>query len=200
MKKRRVNQFYKLKKLLEKPVFSTKDAKEYDIGPSLLSYYAKEGFLEKMGRGLYRKSNANLDVDFKWEDLVLASKSVTTGVICLTSALALYELTDEIPRKHWIAIAHEMNAPKREGVKIVRMRNISLGKTKITMGEVKLTIFDRERTIIDAFRYLSIETALKALKLGLKSSGDEKLNLLKLQSYAKKLRVKIAPYLMAVTT
>ena len=200
MRQRRINQFCKLKALLEKPVFSSKDARELNIGPSLLCYYAKEGFLEKLGRGLYRKANATLDVDFKWEDLVLASKSITKGVICLTSALALYDLTDEIPRKHWIAVPHEMNSPKRDGVKIVRMRNMSLGKTKMVMGEVKLAIFNRERTIIDAFRYLSIETALKALKIGLEKSGDEKLNLLKLQSYAKKLRVNLTPYLMAITT
>lgn len=197
---RKINNFKKLNKLLKKPLFSSNEAKELEISSSLLCYYVNKGLLERVGRGLYRKTDAILDVDFKWEDLILTSKGIPDGVICLISALALYDLTDEIPRVHWIAISHEKKAPKRAGVRIVRMRNIRLGKTKLSMGETTVTIFDRERTIIDAFRYLGIEIAIKALKLGLQKSGEEKLNLIKLQSYAKTLRVNIAPYLMAVTT
>lgn len=197
---RKINNFKKLNKLLKKPLFSSNEAKELEISSSLLCYYVNKGLLERVGRGLYRKTDAILDVDFKWEDLILTSKGIPDGVICLISALALYDLTDEIPRLHWIAISHENKAPKRAGVKIVRMRNIRLGKTKLSMGETTVTIFDRERTIIDTFRYLGIETAIKALKLGLQKSGEEKINLIKLQSYAKTLRVNIAPYLMAVTT
>ncbi len=197
---RKINNFKKLSKLLKKPLFSSNEAKELEISSSLLCYYVNKGLLERVGRGLYRKTNAILDVDFKWEDLILTSKGIPDGVICLISALALYDLTDEIPRAHWIAISHENKAPKRTGVRIVRMRNIRLGKTKLSMGETAVTIFDRERTIIDAFRYLGIEIAIKALKQGLQKSGEEKINLIKLQSYAKTLRVNIAPYLMAVTT
>ena len=55
---------------------------------------------------------------------------------------------------------------------------------------MSVPIFDRERTIIDAFRLLSIETAVKALKKYL--TGDAKnIDLLKLQKYAEKLRVDI---------
>jgi hypothetical protein len=61
-------------------------------------------------------------------------------------------------------------------------------------------IFDRERTIVDAFRLLSREVAIKALKMALTQPGHRRLDLVKLQAYAKKLRVNIDPYLMTVTT
>ena len=141
-----------------------------------------------------------LDVDFRYEDLVLISQSIQGGVICLISALTIYELTDEIARAHWIAVSNDSRAPRRKGAKIIRMRNIKLGKTKITVGCETVNIFDIERTIIDSFRYLGVEIGVKALRAALKKSGNDKLDLKKLQAYAKILRIKIAPYIMAVTT
>ena len=83
--------------------------------------------------------------------------------------------------------------------KVVRMRNLTLGKTTIKIGNVTLAIFDRERTLVDAFRYLGRETALKALKSALLKKGVEKIDIEKIRTYAKILRVKIEPYLIAIT-
>ncbi|PIK14385.1 type IV toxin-antitoxin system AbiEi family antitoxin domain-containing protein [Halobacteriovorax sp. JY17] len=193
-------QFQKLKPLLKKTVFRASEARELGISPSLINYYIKKGMIERVDRGVYRSSNQDLDVDFRYEDLVLVSKSIPDGVICLISALTLYELTDEIPRAHWIAVSHSSRAPRRSGARIVRMRNIDLGKTELTLGSEKVQIFDVERTILDSFRYLGVEIGVKALKAALARSGKDKLDLKKLQKYAKELRVKIAPYIMAVTT
>ena len=75
-----------------------------------------------------------------------------------------------------------------------------LGKTEVDLGGIQIPIFDRERTIIDSFRLLSRETAIKALKMSLSQKGTVRLDLKKLQSYAKKLRFNIAPYLITATT
>lgn len=195
-----MDEIKKLGKLLKKPLFQAKEAREVGVSASLLSYYVKKGLLERIDRGVYRGKESELDVDFRWEDLVLVAKSIPKGVVCLISALELYELTEEIPRAHWIAVPNEMKAPKRKGAKIVRMRNMSLGKSKIKIGGETVSIFDRERTIVDSFRYLGKETAIKALKMSLSKKGDEKIDLKKLQDYAKKLRVDIRPYILAVTT
>ena len=90
--------------------------------------------------------------------------SIPEGVVCLISALGIYELGDQIPREYWIAVPHSSRAPRRERSRIVRMRNTTLGRTSIKLGDVKVQIFDRERTIIDSFRYLDKEIAIKALK------------------------------------
>jgi hypothetical protein len=77
---------------------------------------------------------------------------------------------------------------------------MQLGKTEIEVEGVKIPIFDRERTIIDAFRLLSRETAIKALKAAVSKGGKNRIDFVKLQAYAKKLRFNIAPYLMSIMT
>ena len=129
-----------------------------------------------------------------------AVHSVSVGVICLISALAIYEITDEIPRQYWIAIPHKISIDRGNSVKIIRLRNMDLGKTIVDLGGVQVPIFDRERTIIDAFRLLSQETAIKALKMALSSKSGTRLDLRKLQAYAKNLRFNIFPYLISATT
>lgn len=53
---------------------------------------------------------------------------------------------------------------------------------------------------MDSFRQLSRETAIKALKMALAAKKKDRIDLKKIQLYAKKLRVPIAPYLMTATT
>lgn len=193
------SEFSKLAPLLKKHLFTASEARSFGVSAALLTYYAKRGLIERVDRGVYRGVNSKLEIDFKWEDLYLAQRSILRGVVCLISALAIYELTDEIPRKHWIAVDHSCRAPKRKNVKVVRIRNFKLGISEYQLGEVKIKIYNKERTIVDAFRFLSFETAMKSLKMGLALGGENKIDLKKINSYAKKLRVNIRPYIMAVT-
>ena len=191
----------KLKRiLLKKALFSAKDARKIGVHPSLINYYIKKGHIERMGRGVYKNSLSQLDVDVQWEDLAVTAKSVPSGVVCLLSALALYELTDEIPRRHWMAVPHATTIPKRLHTKFIRFRDMKTGKTKLKIGGEEIPIFNRERTIVDSFRLLSSEVSIKALKAGLKESGPNKISIKKLQKYAKTKRVNITPYILAITT
>lgn len=190
----------KIEPLLQAPAFTSKEAKELGVSAALLSYYAKIGAIEKVGRGVYRGNQAKTVDDFRIEDLANSLLCVKNGVICLVSALVIYDLTEETPRQHWIAIPHQTRHRGNSSLKIIRLRNIELGKTFYKINGIKLPIFDRERTIIDAFRYLSTETALKSLRLALRKKGNEKINFEKLRTYAKILRVKVEPYLLALST
>ena len=168
--------------------------------PGLLSYYIKQELIEKIGRGVYRNPSIEPNIDFKWEDLFITVKSIPNGVVCLISALDIYDMTDEISRAHWIAIPHATTAPKRSKARFIRTRDIELGRTEIKIGNEKIPIFDPERTIVDSFRYLNIEVAIKALKAGLKGHSGNKLNLKKLQIYARKRKVNLTPYILTATT
>ena len=126
--------------------------------------------------------------------------SVPDGVICLTSALAVYDLTEEIPRQHWIGIRHGTSLKSDRQIRSVRFRDLEPGKTEIELDGIFIPIFDRERTIVDAFRLLSRETAIKALKAAVVKAGKNRLDLVKLEEYARKLRFDITPYLLSVTT
>lgn len=190
----------KLKGLIFKPLFSAAEARQAGIHPSLLSYYVKIKLIVRIGRGVYRNPTIPVNTDFQWEDLVLTTQSVPNGVVCLISALTLYDLTDEIPRAHWIAIPHATTAPKRKQAKFVRMRDVSTGKARFKLGEETINIFDQERTIVDAFRYLGKEVAIKALKEALNANREKKLDLKKLQKYAKKFRLNLDPYIFTITT
>ena len=153
-----------------------------------------------MGRGVYRNPEIETGIDIQWEDLVIIAATIPRGVICLISALSIYNLTEEVMRQYWIATPNRMTAPRRPKAKIIRMRNMTLGRTEMEFGDYKIKIFDRERTVVDSFRYLSRETAIKALKSYLKGSNEHRPNIEKLRSYAKKLRVPLDPYILATTT
>jgi predicted transcriptional regulator of viral defense system len=188
-----------LQDLLQRPSFSIGDAAQLGIPRHALAHFVKTGMLERVYKGVYRSSHYELKVDFEWENLAQVAASIPDGVICLISALCYYNLTDEIMREAWIAVPHRSYAPRRPHTRIVRMRNIELGRTEIQLGEFKLRIFDRERTIVDAFRYLGIEIAIKAIKRYM-ADNEHRPDLRKLSDYARALRVNLTPYILLFTT
>jgi len=185
--------------LSSKSVFTAKESRSIGIPSRMLSYFCSKGWIERIGRGIYKTKSADFGHDFEWEDLAFTAKSIHNGIICLISALCYYELTDEFMREFWIAIPHSTTAQGRENTRIVRMRNITLGQTTVKLDNLKLKIFDRERTIVDAFRYLDKEMALKALQSYLKTNKKEKPNITKLTKYAKKFKIDLSPYILAFT-
>lgn len=182
------------------PVFTAAEACAAGIPSRMLSHFCKKEVIERLSRGVYKGSQAKVEIAFEWEDLALVAMSISNGVICLISALCYYGLTDQIMREFWIAIPHASKSPRRSKTRIIRMRNIELGQTEIQMGTSHLKIFDKERTVVDSFRYLSREVAIKALQSYLRQGGPDKPNLDKLMKYAKSLRVDIHPFIMALTT
>ena len=195
---RKSKYFEKIKPLLKKPFFTSKEARKRGVPSRMLIYFYKKGFLERLGKGIYKDTKylSNIDVDL--EDLVLVAKSIRDGVICLISALYFYELTDQIMREYWIAIPNKNRVPKRDFTRIFRMRNMTLGLKKIKIGNIEVKIFDRERTIVDAFRYLDKETALKALANYFKDK-KHKPNIKKIIDYSNKLNININSYIVAMT-
>lgn len=189
-----------LNPLLKKPSFTSREARALGVPSAVLGHYVKTGKLKKLSRGLYRDATYKSSAPSLWNDLAEAVFSIPNGVVCLISALALYDLTEELPRQHWIGIRHGTTAKSTRQTKIVRFRNLELGKSEIEIEGLFIPIFDRERTIIDAFRLLSRETAVKALKAAIAKGGKNRLDLVKLEAYAKKLRFNITPYLLSVTT
>lgn len=189
----------KIEPFLKKPVFTAAEARAAGIPSRMLAYFCKKGAINHISRGVYGGTQAKMGIDFEWEDLALTALSIPKGVICLISALCYYNLTDQIMREFWVAIPHASKKPQRPKTRIIRMRNIELGRTEVLFGTCSLKIFDRERTIVDAFRYLSREVAIKALHAYLhQQTGKPNLN--KLMNYANQLRFDIHPFVMALTT
>jgi predicted transcriptional regulator of viral defense system len=186
--------------LLKKALFKASEANDLGIPTRMLSHFCSQGSIERVSRGIYRSVAFDTGLDMTIEDLILTASSISNGVVCLISALCLYELTDQIMREYWIAIPNADKSPVRPHARIIRMRNILLGQTTLKIGDYEIKIFDRERTVVDAFRFLSDEIAIKALQAYLKFSPSHKPDILKLSQYAKTLRVNLTPYIMALTT
>ena len=166
----------------------------------MLAYFCKKGLIERLGPGVYRSVKFHMTTDVQWEGLALAAATVPNGIICLISALCYHDLTDHIMREYWIAVPHGQWPARRKHVRIVRMRNTTLGLKIIKINQHRVRIFNKERVVIDAFRFLDPETAIKSLQNYLHPSKSYKPDLIKLSNYAKKLRVNIRPYLAALTT
>ena len=190
-----------IKKFAKRPIFSVSEARKAGIPHRMLTYFHKAGIIERISRGIYTGSEAEIDIEFRWEDLALIAMSIPKGIICLISALCYYDMTDEIMREFWIAIPNASRAPKRSNTIITRMRNTTLGVMNIKIGDNKIKIFDRERAVIDAFRFLSYEIAIKALRFYIYPIDKKnKPDMRKLSKYARELRVNIRPYVMTLTT
>lgn len=81
------------------PVFTAAEARAAGIPSRMLSHFCKKGVIERLSRGVYKGSQAKVEINFEWEDLALAAMSISNGVICLISALCYYGLTDQIMRE-----------------------------------------------------------------------------------------------------
>lgn len=188
-----------IEKLLKKPLISSQDLRDNGHHPSLLSYYANKGLLEKVGRGLYRNTQIPLDINVQWEGLAYTVLSIPRGVVTGISALDIYDITEEIPREYWIAVPHNTTIGRRTRARIIKHRNHGLGISSTSVGDIEIPIYDLERTLVDAFKLLSIETAIKALKFAF-SHPDHKPNIPKIQEYSNKLRTPMREYILMVTT
>src|SRR5262245_15042258 len=67
------------------------------------------GIIEQLSRGLYRLADATPLAN---PDVVTVARRVPRGVICLISALALHDLTTQIPHEVWLAIPRDSEPPR----------------------------------------------------------------------------------------
>jgi len=158
------------------PIFTTKQVERRGVSRATLTYQKGKGRVERLYRGHYIQPHylAKEEVPFGLETLIGIAVSLP-GVVCLISALSLYDLTEEVPRESWIAIPHTKRSPKIPQARIIRMRDIKTGLTSILVGKMRVSIFDPARTIIDAFRFLDREIALKGLRVDLQDHSQRPL-------------------------
>ncbi len=111
------------------------------------------GEVIRLARGLYQLPDAPLDAN---HSLAEAAKRVPKGVVCLTSALAFHELTDQLPRSVWLAVGKNDWSPKDEpALRVVRFTdNLLTEDVETTSIEgVPVKVFGIAKTIADCFRH-----------------------------------------------
>jgi predicted transcriptional regulator of viral defense system len=142
------------------------------IAATTVSRLLSDGAIIRLSRGLYQLADADIGIN---HDLAEAAKRVPKGVVCLTSALAYHELTDQMPRKVWMAIGLKDWTPAEYGprLRIVRMsdRLMRSDIEKHAIEGVNVPMFTVPCTLVDCFRHrksVGLNVAVEALREALR--------------------------------
>lgn len=162
----------------------------------------RAGDLNRLARGLYQLPDAPLDAN---HSLAEAAKRVPRGVVCLVSALAYHELTDQLPRAVWMAVGTKDWMPKegKPAMRIVRFTDALLTDEVVTVciENVPVKVFGVAKTIADCFRHrrkVGLTVALEGLQEALR---QRKASPAEIACHAKRggVATVVRPYLEALT-
>jgi predicted transcriptional regulator of viral defense system len=136
------------------PVFRSKDA--VAAGVSWRDLYALRdgGEILELSRGLYHVPATDVIANV---DFVAVCGRAPQGMICLNSALAYWDLSDEIPARVHLAVPSGSHRPVIDypptQVHVFRADSFAVGRLEVAeqTGE-RFWVSDRERTVADAFR------------------------------------------------
>lgn len=183
-------------------VIRPRDLDAYGIPREYLRRLCNKGVLERRSRGIYALTDADLT---EHHSLVLASKRVPKGVVCLLSALRFHQLTTQTPFEIWMAIDRKARLPKTEGVPlhIVRFSAAALteGVEHHQVEGMEVPVYCLAKTVVDCFKYrnkIGLDVALEALKECLR---ERRCTIDELWRYAKICRVAnvMRPYLESLS-
>jgi len=171
-------------------IMRTREALARGIHPRTLYRLRDRGVIERVSRGVYRLAEIDPEGD---PDLLAVAARVPKGVICLISALALHELTTQIPHEVDIALPPGSWTPKISypPIRIYRFSGLSMieGIEKRTIESMELRVFNPEKTLADCFKFrnkVGLDVAIEALQM-YRSRNDQ--DLVALMRYAEIDRV-----------
>ncbi len=180
-----------------------KELKEAGFHTRKVKQLLDEGKVERITAGLYRLAEVCSEGSYS-QSFIDVCNSMSKGVICLLSALEYHQLSTINPHKVYVALPNKEKCSKIEYPPVVvfyyRDRFYDCGIEEIVTKTGTFKIYDAEKTLCDIFRYrnkLGDDLALEGLKNYLKRQDAD---LIKLQDYAVKCRVKsiLFPYLKAL--
>ena len=149
-------------------IVKTSDAINAGIHPRTFYNMLQEGIIEKLSRGLYRLVELP---SLGSPDLVSVSKRVPNGVICLISALAFHEITNQIPHEVYLAVSRNSQIPRIDypPVRIFRFSSSTYteGIELQKVDGMPLRMYGPAKTVADCFKYrnkIGLDVAVEALK------------------------------------
>jgi hypothetical protein len=165
------------------PVFRWSDAHAAGMSDPVLYGLVDEGRIERVSHGLYRLA----DVEIADLDLVVIAAAKDRATLCLTSALARHDLTDQIPSRIEVALPRGTRQPKISAPvqwHQFATSTFDLGREVIGLeGGFAIGLYSPERSIIDAYRLRHLqgdELGREALKTWLRRRGSQPSRLLEL--------------------
>jgi len=183
---------------------------ERGISAATIQRLEQKGLVLRLARGLYQLPDAELDPN---HSIAEAAKRVPKGVICLTSALAFYELTDTMPSRVWMAIGLKDWLPQvtEPPLQLVRFgpKVLDAGIETHKIEGVTVRIYSPAKTIVDLFRYRhsagtryrespGLNLAIEGLREGLRTRKASAAAIAKFAEEAGAWKI-VEPYLDAMT-
>jgi len=140
--------------LARQPIVRAYELRQEGIDPPTISRAVEAGELIRISRGLYQRSDSEIDTH---QTLAEAAKTVPRGVVAMVSALAFHELTDQMPRKVWMAVSVKdwsANVPSYPPIRIVEFRDryMQHGVEHHMISGTQVPIYSVTKTLADVFR------------------------------------------------
>jgi predicted transcriptional regulator of viral defense system len=134
-------------------ILRAQDLRNVGIAGATIQRALDRGDLVRIGRGLYQDPNAEIDGDIALAEI---AKRIPKGIVAMVSALAWHGLTDQMPRKTWVAIGASDWSPVQASppVRIVRFADKYLGQgiEHHIISGVEVKIYSIAKTLADLFR------------------------------------------------
>jgi len=156
--------------------FTDQQASAAGLTRALRDRLIEDGAVIRIARGLYRRT----DIGAGDLDLIEAALRSPQATICLTSALAIHELTDEIPAALDLALPRRKWHPT--GPIVARWHSFDpetfdIGRHLVEVDTgIFIGCYNAERSIIDAFHTRGLtgtDVAVEALKRWLRRPGSQ---------------------------
>lgn len=181
------------------PIFHAGDAVGVGISWRDLYKARDSGLLLELSRGLFQLREAS---PIDQVDFVVVCARAPRGMVCLRSALAYWDLSDEITGRVDLAVPAGSHRPHIDHppttVHTFAPATFGLGRVEVAAGQgVSFVITDTERTVVDCFRLrhrVGAELAVAGLRRLLERPGTQSSRVLEL---ANALRVR-TPVLQAL--
>ena len=129
------------------------ELREAGISPQTIARAVETGEIERISRGVYQKRGAEIEEN---QVLAEAAMRVPKGVVALVSALAFHGLTDQMPRRIWMAIGASDWAPVQSypPMRLVRFteRYLRQGVENHLIAGLEVPIYSVPKTLADLFR------------------------------------------------
>ena len=148
------SQRVQLRSLLDRrSMMRAQELREAGISPQTIARAVEAGEIERISRGVYQKRGSEIE-----ENQILAEAAIRVpkGVIALVSALAFHGLTDQMPRRIWMAIGASDWEPVQSypPMRMVRFteRYLRQGVENHMIAGFEVPIYSVPKTLADLFR------------------------------------------------
>lgn len=178
----------KILKLFNNGYLTTKDVTNNNIPKVYLTKMVRNNIIERIGRGVYIKSN---DIP---DDMVVLQNKSKNAIYSNTTSLFLHGLSNRLPIKYDITIKSGYNGSLQNSSNVnlfyVKKELLDLGVMNYKLdSSYSIRIYDLERTICDIIKNkkkLDQELVNKAIR---EYFYSKKKDTIKLYNYAKQLNI-----------